>query len=102
MSTAVVTPDPPGSIYQCTPALASEVGNSIANFADIYLRVALKARMHFFPFLMSGRVLCFACLLACCVRKQIDDWFGLKDRCPYALYDDQSRLYAAILRMQLA
>ncbi|CAN0553033.1 unnamed protein product, partial [Laminaria digitata] len=31
----------------------------------------------------------------------VDDWFSLKDTCPYALYDDQSRLYAAILRMQL-
>ncbi|CAM9637775.1 unnamed protein product, partial [Discosporangium mesarthrocarpum] len=31
----------------------------------------------------------------------VEDWFQLKDTCPYALYDDQSRLYAAILRMQL-
>eukprot|EP00903_Cladosiphon_okamuranus_P020640 g18950.t1 len=31
----------------------------------------------------------------------VEDWFSLKDTCPYALYDDQSRLYAAILRMQL-
>lgn len=31
----------------------------------------------------------------------MEDWFALKDTCPYALYDDQSRLYAAVLRMQL-
>jgi hypothetical protein len=31
----------------------------------------------------------------------VQDWFELKDVCPYALYDDQWRLYAALLRMQL-
>lgn len=40
--------------------------------------------------------------LACvCHTTQVEDWFTLKDTCPYALYDDQSRLYAAVLRMQL-
>ncbi|CAM9761331.1 unnamed protein product, partial [Ectocarpus sp. 4 AP-2014] len=33
--------------------------------------------------------------------EMVEDWFALKDTCPYAMYDDQSRLYAAILRMQL-
>ncbi|CAM9586597.1 unnamed protein product [Scytosiphon promiscuus] len=33
--------------------------------------------------------------------EMVEDWFTLKDTCPYALYDDQSRLYAAVLRMQL-
>ena len=40
-----------------------------------------------------------ACMLS--TGTQVEDWFALKDTCPYALYDDQSRLYAAILRMQL-
>ncbi|CAM9339605.1 unnamed protein product, partial [Phaeothamnion confervicola] len=31
----------------------------------------------------------------------VDDWFSLKDCCPHALYDDQARLYAAVLRMQI-
>ncbi|KAG5175134.1 hypothetical protein JKP88DRAFT_265920 [Tribonema minus] len=34
-------------------------------------------------------------------RVMVDDWFKLKDSCPFAMYDDQSRLYAALLRMQL-
>jgi hypothetical protein len=35
------------------------------------------------------------------IQEFLDDWFKLKDSCPFALYDDQSRLYAALLRMQL-
>jgi hypothetical protein len=34
-------------------------------------------------------------------QAMVQDWFDLKDACPFAKYDDQWRLYAAILRMQL-
>ena len=55
-----------------------------------------KQRGAFFGLTRSGND------LVCCLRRaQVEDWFALKDTCPYAMYDDQSRLYAAVLRMQL-
>lgn len=57
------------------------------------------------PLLQAAHVLVHLAVSFCGVARvchpQVEDWFTLKDTCPYALYDDQSRLYAAVLRMQL-
>ncbi len=34
-------------------------------------------------------------------RAMVEDWFLLKDECPYAKFHDQQRLYIALLRMVL-
>ncbi len=34
-------------------------------------------------------------------RAMVEDWFSLKDECPYAKFHDQQRLYIALLHMVL-